>query len=137
MTAVDSAVHSVELKTETIQTGPETITTTVEEFASGTADAGSVRAASALPGSEPASVVLVKRTVTVDQRGPALQQTTLQGNRDADTQRLKTKDSDTQASSKSATSAGCTFGLGVWGLVALGVLGAGAWLYLKGVLPWK
>lgn len=77
------AHQAVEHETETVQTGPETITTTIEEYDDddpgsdsstdgGVAGGGDARRAPDVARRAAVAPRLVKRTVTVDQRGPVV-----------------------------------------------------------------
>lgn len=124
--------RSTEQTAETVQTGPETITTTVEEYeepenATGSAPVSRVEpvgksdnAPMAHPTAEGATIrppgVLVKRTVVVDQRGPVLD------TKSAVTQTAKTASLTGKQESTSDTKKSTKWGVPRW-LWALGACG--------------
>jgi cobalamin biosynthesis Mg chelatase CobN len=125
----EASVH--ETTQETVQTGPETITTTVEEFVvapepSMSADQANHAGRSPIASKEPQppgttqveairSTHLVKRTVTVDERGPVTATST-------DTKQAATKTEASNSSTPQLPAVKCGFGGSVWGLVVLLVL---------------
>lgn len=123
-----------ETTTETVQTGPETITTTVEEWAAAPAAQVSSRNQAAAdhprPGAESAAAppILVKRTVTVDRRGPILDVKA-----SVETSSLKSQQS-IQATTKTATKATTSYWPPAWllatlaGLLTLGLALLRGWL---------
>jgi hypothetical protein len=130
---VQQEAHSTEglAVEQTVQTGPETITTTVEEFETGGLPAGdgaapkSAKPLTQQPPTLPHAPVLVKRTVTVDQRAPAVAETHIEANGSLEEKSgLKKED-------KAAPAAGCMLGLGFWGAIAIAAVLGVAVLYLK------
>ncbi len=152
-----AATQHVEVVTRQV-TGPETITTTVREFAlpaaaprevmpseperqperlrRPVADQHGLSVAQGVAG-EPAHGPLIRETVTVDQRGPTSTSTSLNAQASTETHAEAAVKAEGQTTDKSRPSAGCAFGLGVWGLASLAGMVLALLAYLKGLLPWK
>jgi len=128
--------------TETVTSGPETVTTTTEEYgledASPRADApvGPRPAPATGPGFESGEALatvrrrgpLVKRTVVVDQRSPAVAVTRAEGTTATET-RTEVK-TDTQAQTAHSNAPSGLFGslLGLWPLLLLAILALAGWI---------
>jgi hypothetical protein len=145
----EASVH--ETTQETVQTGPETITTTVEEYAAPEEVAGrSVTPGSVavLPSGEPSASLseaprqtpqphaslpphgpLVKRTVTVDERGPVT------ATRGSVTDLHGYEDSES-SSTPQLPAVKCGFGGSVWAVVALLLLLLAGVVALKLLRKW-
>lgn len=156
----DSTAHQT--VTETQRTGPETITTTVEEFGpsspSGSdprAEAQSTNSAGSQdslrgrvtavppPGLSSAPIlpfrrVLVKRTITIDQRSPSLTESKLEGSAASETRKESKVDLSGELD-KSLKPAGILGSLlGLWPFLLIGALalaGVIGWRILKSRLP--
>lgn len=103
VTAVDSAALAQATETRTVQTGPETITTTVEEFVQEAPPrAGPVSAPTAARAPASGPPAIIRRTVTVDQRGPSLQQTTLNAQASTETHATAALASEAHSSKKTS-----------------------------------
>lgn len=112
--------------TQTVQTGPETITTTTEEY-----EAVPVVAQDEVPGTpkpRPPSVpVLVKRIVTVDQRGPVLAETHSVAKEAAQT--VTSKKADAKTDTTRTTRYGPPWWLLAVGGVVLAAAGYAVWRF--------
>ena len=140
-TTRSAETHAQESATveEEVRAGPETITTTVEEYgapqeAQAEAPAGGVPDVQAAQGREAQARVggehraetaigrvLIKRTVVVDQRAPAVVETHTQ----------TTEAVEAKTASATKPSVGCMLGLGFYAACGLGLLALAAYLYMR------
>lgn len=135
----------------TTQQGPETITTTVEEFAYADmgvagADGGVIRdgderriSTDGEARQETRAAVdrglhaerVIRRTVTVDQRGPITETTHVDLDAGVTVQTSATLEGHDKSDKEMKPAAGCMLGLGFWGAIAIAAALAVAALYLK------